>query len=126
MSAEGEIINLCMTLLEKMVAIHQQNCHQWVIGRVAMGLRELRDQRIIRVRLNPKDLENNRARLLEAGIEETLGSAIHFCEDSSLTSGDCVFESNSGQIDARVTDCLATIRDHLNSECLKLNERRIA
>ena len=124
MSVESQIIRLCIALLEKMVAIHQQDYTQWVIGRVAMGLRELRDQRIVRVRLNPRDLETYRIRLLEVASEESFGSSIHFSEDSSLSSGDCVFESNSGIINARITDCLAIIKEHLNNECLKLNERR--
>ncbi|MBN1879825.1 hypothetical protein JW823_06915 [bacterium] len=113
MSSRREIVNLCMTLVQKLVAIHKRDYPQWIVDRVVLGLKSLKENRAIKVRINPQDLEMYKDRLQTIADDEAWNSTVRFIADSSLETGDCVFESQSGEIDSRTSACMKLLEQFL-------------
>jgi len=121
--AKLELIDLCITLLKKITAIHRSNYREWIVDRVKIGLNDLRDQRFVKVRINPEDLRLFREKILESAQIATLDATVSLVSDPSLQNGDCVFESPAGTINSCVSECIKVIRTHilntLNDDVMK-------
>lgn len=116
-SAQSEILVLCMTIVRKLVAVHQQDYPQWIADRIRHGLSMLKEQRAVTVRLNPDDWQSYQDRIVELAKKETLVSNVRFVPDESLNRGDCVFASQCGELDGRIVNTMEWLSEHL-SDCV--------
>lgn len=113
-SAQSEMLVLCMTIVRKLVAVHQQDYPQWIADRIRHGLSMLKEQRAVTVRLNPDDWQLYQDRIMELAKGETLVSNVRFVPDESLNHGDCVFESPCGELDGRIVNTMEWLSEHLS------------
>lgn len=111
-SAEPQVIQLVMTIAEKVIGkiVHENT--DAIKSIVKQALESAIGEKIV-VRLNPEDHKGILAN--EAEYREMLDKTkrIYFKEDESITQGGCVVETEVGTIDARLETQLKAIRKAL-------------
>jgi flagellar biosynthesis/type III secretory pathway protein FliH len=112
-TAVNDLIDLCMDIVESFIRIYQKEHEAWITDRVRQGLAGLQDQRAVTVRMNPRDLKAHHDLFQQMAQAGTLEGVVRFLPDYDLETGDCVFESTAGTINASVLQCLNGIKNFL-------------
>lgn len=105
---EGEVELLKLSLaiarriLHREISIDTEALH----GLVHAAMQKLQNREISRVRVNPAGLDAVRTSLERIGA----APAIEICPDPSLKSGDIIFETQFGELDASIDSQLAEIQ----------------
>jgi flagellar biosynthesis/type III secretory pathway protein FliH len=106
---EPELVRLAVTIAEKVIGRELELRPETVVDLVQAATKRLRERELLRVSVNPRDLERVReARddLLSAveGIQR-----LEIIEDRRVDPGGCVIESPNGTLDARIRTQLEEI-----------------
>ena len=109
-SAEGELIELVIEALERVIAVRVEQDRELVLETVRRGLDRVGAQRVVRVRVHPDDASVVRAWLDERGGE---GARWELRPDGGVTIGGCVIDTEAGEVDARLDVQLAQIAAQL-------------
>lgn len=104
-SAEPQVVALALDVARVLVAQELALRPEAVVSMVAVALEELVQREPLRIRLHPEDLD------LVAGHGVGSGRGMpELVPDAELERGDCVVETASGSIDARVGTRLGEMR----------------
>ena len=109
-SAEGELIELVIAALERVIAVRLEQDRELVLETVRRWLDRVGAQRVVRVRVHPDDAPAVRTWLDERGGE---GARWELGPDGSVTIGGCVIDTVAGEVDARLDVQLAQIAAQL-------------
>jgi flagellar biosynthesis/type III secretory pathway protein FliH len=110
--AEEDLVALAFQVASRLLGRQIEVDPGAVVGMVEQALRSARGRRTIVVAVHPEDLPAVRAARAEL-VETVEGVPIHFEVDEGLERGDCVIETESGRIDARLATQIAVLRDVL-------------
>lgn len=99
---EPEVVRLAVAIAEKVIQQELETRPEVVVEMVRAAMARLRDREVLRISLNPRDLE----RVREAK-DDLVGAVdgvkkIDVIEDRRVDPGGCVIESPNGTLDARV------------------------
>ena len=112
---------LALAIAEKIVS-HEIKINKEVVLNVAKAaLKKVVDTRKIKIRVASTDfqfLKDFKPELLD--IQDKLEN-ITLEEDSSITGGGCVIETNLGDVDARIEEQLKVVRESFSSEVQKIS-----
>ena len=109
-SAEGELIELVVEALERVIAVRVDEDRALVLETVRRGLDRVGAQRVVCVRVHPDDAPAVRAWLDERGGD---GARWELRPDGGVTIGGCVIDTAAGQVDARLDVQVAQIAAQL-------------
>ncbi len=112
---EPEVVRLAVAIAEKIIQQELETRPEVVVDMVKQAMRRLRDREVLRVSVNPRDLE----RVKEAK-EDLIGAVdgvkeLHVMEDRRVDPGGVVIESPNGTLDARVRTQIEEIERALES-----------
>lgn len=111
-TAEPEVIQLVMSIAEKVIAKLAEEHKEVVRAIVRQALeRSLGDR--ITVRIHPEDLKRLKDEDLQFKDMLDRTKQLHFKEDESIQKGGCVVETEIGTIDAQLETQLKAIRKAL-------------
>jgi flagellar assembly protein FliH len=111
-SAEGELIELVVEALERVIAVRVDEDRELVLETLRRGLARVGAQRVVSVRVHPGDAPVVRAWLDASGGE---GMGWELRPDGGVSIGGCIIDTAAGQVDARldvqVAQLAAQLRD---------------
>jgi flagellar assembly protein FliH len=114
--AEQSALELSFTLARKIVGDELQARPAAVADIAKMAVRQLLNCDEIRLRVNPDDLEYLRA--IQSDLESMLGknTPLEIRADQSVERGGCLIETERGNLDARISSQLETLRAGLQEK----------
>lgn len=107
---EPELVRLATSIAEKIIARELETRPETVLDFVRGALLRLRERELLRVRVNPRDVEQVRAARgdLMAAVDGV--RRLEVVEDRRVDQGGCVVETPNGTLDARVRTQMEEIR----------------
>lgn len=107
--SEREVIHLALEIARKIIKREVAIDEEIILTLVKVALKRVGDQTLITIRVNPKDYNViQRYPSIRSG-SEPLNDGIKLVEDSLISRGGCVIETESGLIDARIEEQLREI-----------------
>jgi flagellar assembly protein FliH len=116
---ENEVVDLALHIGRKLVGQTLQASPDVVTGIVHEALKQVEDSEKISIRLNPADAQ----RLHQLSDRHDLNEKfdrIQLVEDSAITSGGCLVQTDYGEIDARIEEQFRTIEEAFRAERMGL------
>lgn len=99
---EPELLKLAVEIAAKIVRQEVSANQELVLNTVKAGLRQLRDRRELKIRVNPADYEFVRERRDDiAGSCDGVRS-LEVIDDRRVDQGGCIIESSNGHLDGRI------------------------
>ena len=114
--AEDDIVAVVMMAVEKILPQHFLDVPQTVLPVVREAIRHVRDQKEIKVHVDPDSYDLVLMARSEFQSMLTDGTAIiEVVSDEALKPGDCVIETPNGGVDARLSTQLALLKSAVES-----------
>ena len=114
--AEDEIVAVVMMAIEKILPQHFLDVPQTVLPLVREAIRHVRDQKEIKVHVDPDSYDLVLMARSEFQSMLTDGTAIiEVVSDEALKPGDCVIETPNGGVDARLSTQLDLMKNAVQS-----------
>ena len=114
--AEDEIVAVVMMAIEKILPQHFLDVPQTVLPVVREAIRHVRDQREIKIHVDPDSYDLVLMARSEFQSMLTDGTAIiEVVSDEALKPGDCVIETPNGGVDARLSTQLELMKTAVQS-----------
>ena len=114
--AEDEIVAVVMMAVEKILPQHFLDVPQTVLPVVREAIRHVRDQKEIKVHVDPDSYDLVLMARSEFQSMLTDGTAIiEVVSDEALKPGDCVIETPNGGVDARLSTQLGLLKTAVES-----------
>ena len=114
--AEDEIVAVVMMAIEKILPQHFLDVPQTVLPVVREAIRHVRDQKEIKVHVDPESYDLVLMARAEFQSMLTDGTAIiEVVSDEALKPGDCVIETPNGGVDARLSTQLDLMKTAVQS-----------
>lgn len=100
--SEGEMVNLVMETIKKMVDIKLQDDHEFILGLISKGLEKVSYTDNLTIRVSGEDYGyaisfKDRILALAENIDD-----IEIKQDNSLKSGSCVIDTDAGSVDSSI------------------------
>jgi flagellar assembly protein FliH len=108
--ARGDSIEIGFQVASRILEMEVKSNPEALFALVRSALRKAGDSRRVVVRMSPGDvavMETDRERLGEGGLST---ARIEVVPDATLTSGDCLVETDFGQVDGRLATRLSEAR----------------
>jgi len=118
-SAEGEVVDLCLAIASKVVHAHVEEHRETVVRLVREALERLVSAKHYSIIVNPRDAELLRQYIDELSRHASANAHIHILEDESVGIGGCKVETEKGLLDATLESQLDEIRKVLSEEVTK-------
>ncbi|NLO89027.1 MAG: hypothetical protein GX088_01635 [Clostridia bacterium] len=118
-SAEGEVVDLCLAIASKVVHAHAEEHRETVVRMVRDALERLASAKHYSIIVNPKDAELLHQYIDELSRHASANAHIHILEDESVGIGGCKVETEMGLLDATLESQLDEIRKFLSEEVIK-------
>jgi len=114
--AEQSALELAFTLARKIVGDELQARPAAVGDMAKMAVRQVLDCDQIRLRVNPDDLDHLRS--IQGDLESMLSKStpLEIRPDPSVERGGCLIETERGNLDARISSQLDTLRAGLKEK----------
>ena len=114
--AEDDIVNVVMMAIEKIIPQHFLDVPQTVLPVVREAIRHVRDQKEVKVHVDPDSYDLILMARSEFQAMLTDGTAIlEIVSDEALNPGDCVIETPNGGVDARLSTQLGLMKNAVES-----------
>jgi flagellar assembly protein FliH len=113
--ARGDSIEIGFQVASRILEMEVKSNPEALFALVRSALRKAGDSRRVVVRMSPGDvavMETDRDRLGEGGLST---ARVEVVPDATLTSGDCVVDTDFGQIDGRLATRLSEARRAVNA-----------
>jgi type III secretion protein L len=110
--AEEDLVRLAFEVARRLVHHTLETRPEVVVSMVKEAMKSARGRRTLVVSVHPQDLEALQAARQEL-VESVEGVPVHFEAAPDLERGDCVIETESGRIDARLSTQIAVLREGL-------------
>lgn len=118
--AEQDIANVVMLAIEKILPQHFLDVPQVVLPLVREAIKQVRDQKEIKVHVCPDSYDLVLMARAEFQSMLTDGTAIlEVVSDDSLQQGDCVIETPNGGVDARLLTQIELMKNAIQSVLVK-------
>ncbi|MDA8186941.1 MAG: FliH/SctL family protein [Dehalococcoidales bacterium] len=114
-TSEEAVVELALSIAEKVVHKRLAEDRSLVVSMVNGALQYVDIMDVIRVRVNPEDLEILRS-YWEEGQIGAPGKNIELASDPSVQVGGCIIETNSSVVDAQIETRLAEIEKAFHAE----------
>ncbi len=120
LSTEHEAVELALAIAKKIICREVETDSSIILNVVKEALKKVVNHDKIKILLSPSDFQFMTEYNSEnsENIEDFEG--VVFEDDSSITNGGCIIDTNFGDIDARIEKQLQTIEDAFNAEIKKL------
>lgn len=103
LNSERQVVELVLDVVRKLVATELDQNPKVVVETVERAIKRAGSQRIVRIRVNPQDLET-----VTVAFPEGTGDW-DVVPDGAVSVGGCVIDTESGTIDARLETQLAEV-----------------
>lgn len=108
--AESKIVEIALAIADKVLPQHFIDAPQIILPLVRSALEKVKDQNSIVIRVSPDDYElvlmaKNEFQMILEGDEK-----LTITEDQTIAKGGCMIESANGNVDARLTTQLNTLK----------------
>ena len=114
--AEDDIVKVVMMAIEKIIPQHFLDVPQTVLPVVREAIRHVRDQKEIKIHVEPDSYDLILMARAEFQAMLTDGTAIlEVVSDEALKPGDCVIETPNGGVDARLSTQLELMKNAVQS-----------
>jgi len=118
-SAEEEVVDLCLAIASKVVHAHVEEHRDTVLRLAREALERLASSKHYTIIVNPRDAELLRQYIDELSMQVSASAHIHILEDESVGAGGCKVETEKGVLDATLESQLDEIRKVLSEEVVK-------
>ena len=110
--AEDDIVKIVMMAIEKIIPQHFLDVPQTVLPVVREAIRHVRDQKEIKIHVDPDSYDLILTARPEFQAMLTDGTALlEVVSDEALKAGDCVIETTNGGVDARLSTQLGLMKN---------------
>lgn len=113
-SIEPELLELAVEIGRKIVRHEFAENSDFVLATVKAGLRQLRDRREVKIRVNPDDYKFMREHKEDLASSFDGVRSLELIEDRRVDRGGCVIESTNGHLDARTETQLGEVERALS------------
>ena len=114
--AEDDIVKVVMMAIEKILPQHFLDVPQVVLPVVREAIKYVRDQKEIKIHVEPESYDLVLMAKSEFQSMLTDGTAIlEIISDDSLSPGDCVIETPNGGVDARLLTQIELMKNSIQS-----------
>ncbi len=110
--AEEDLVRLAFEVARRLVHHTLETRPEVVVSMVKEAMKSARGRRTLVVSVHPEDLDALLGARREL-VESVEGVPVHFEAAPDLERGDCVIETESGRIDARLNTQIAVLREGL-------------
>ena len=113
METEQDIIDLVLLIARKVVKVITENQRNIIISNVVQALRKVKGRGNVIIRVNMADLKLTTEHTKDF-IERMEGvKSIQVAEDSTVSQGGCIIETDFGEIDARISSQLTELESKI-------------
>jgi flagellar assembly protein FliH len=104
--SERQVIELVLDVVRKVIATELDSNPRLVVETVERAMKRLGSQRVVRIRVNPAELETVRVAFAEAAERDW-----DITEDGVVSLGGCIIDTEAGTIDARLDTQIAEVEE---------------
>lgn len=112
--AHGTLLNLLFQIAEKIIRREIENDRDIIVGIVQEALSFVADTSHVKVRLHPDDLKESEKILTDEMRQMEFKTGLDLEPDDTLELGDCIIETNAGEVDARLRTKLQELEQLLS------------
>jgi flagellar assembly protein FliH len=102
--AERDVMRLALEIAKKVVKREVTIDEELILTMVKVAVNRLAEQTAVTIRLNPKDFQVMQAQQNSRSILGPGNEGIKLVEDSLISRGGCLIETESGTIDSRIEE----------------------
>ena len=119
LNAEEKTVNLALSIAKKIICSEVSTNKEVVVNVVKEALKKVSKNEKVNIKLSTSDYKHMDC--LKTGQKNPVNryEGITFEEDKTITSGGCIIETNSGEIDARLDKQIDVIKEVFASEMKK-------
>ncbi len=108
--ARADAIEIAFQVARKILEIEIRQSPEALFALVRSAVRRAGDSRRVAIRLAPDDAAALQSEVGKAALEGVTAARIEIVADPGLSSGDCVVDTDFGQVDGRLSTRLSEIR----------------
>lgn len=109
-TSEKQILDLCFSIAEKIIHQEISTDKNVILSVLKAAFRNIADRENIKVRLNPRDFQYM-VEIKNDFISSMDGlKNVFFEEDGSISRGGAIIETNSGEVDARISEQILEVK----------------
>lgn len=121
---ENQIIDLAIEIAKHILQTEALNNSEIVIQQARKAIKELDDDVIFSIKLNPENINILRKAKSEIINDTALASKVKLIPDNSIEPGGCILETSAGTIYATLESQLEKVRNSLKNNLLQNNNNR--
>lgn len=110
LKSENKIVQIAMAIADKIIPQHVIDIPQIVLPLVKTALEKVRDQNEIVIKVSPDDYEIVLMAKSEFQSMLDSDSQLTISADATLSNGNCIVESANGNVDARLSTQIETVK----------------